>query len=185
MASFKSAVLLVLENEGGYALVPGDLGGETYCGISRRYHPSWPGWTVIDNIKNYAREGGVIHNGEVGLVDLELVMRFYREEFWDKIKGDQIKSQVLANQVFDHAVTSGPGDAAKLLQLTVGVKVDGVVGPKTIEAANASTDRDKRAALKRMFKLRTCFYLEAAEKSLSQEGFLPGWVARTLKCYTG
>ena len=39
--------------------------------------------------------------------------------------------------VFDAAVNSGPGRAAKWLQACVGVEVDGDIGPKTLAAVNA------------------------------------------------
>lgn len=182
MASFKTSVILSLDNEGGYSNRPGsDLGGETYCGISRRYHASWPGWAIIDRIKSTR----TIAQGEHGLVDLDLLMTFYRTEFWSKVSGDDIHNQTLANQVFDHALTAAPEDAIKLLQLACGVSIDGKLGPKTLVAVQQHIEADARGLNRRLFKLRTCFYLEAADKSLEQEANLPSWISRTLKCYTG
>ena len=42
---------MVLKHEGGYANVSGDLGGETYRGISRKNFPSWNGWEIVDEKK--------------------------------------------------------------------------------------------------------------------------------------
>jgi lysozyme family protein len=39
--------------------------------------------------------------------------------------------------VFDCAVNSGPGRAAKFLQETIGVTADGDIGPKTLKALEA------------------------------------------------
>ncbi|MDR2457828.1 MAG: hypothetical protein LBD41_05040, partial [Clostridiales Family XIII bacterium] len=41
---------IISEYEGGYSNVPGDLGGETYAGISRKYNPDWQGWETLDLI---------------------------------------------------------------------------------------------------------------------------------------
>ena len=52
MADFTKAYALTAAYEGGYVDDPEDAGGETYRGISRRYHPSWQGWQIIDTLKN-------------------------------------------------------------------------------------------------------------------------------------
>lgn len=182
MASFKNSSLLTLENEGGYSNHPNeDYGGETYMGISRRWGASWAGWEALDALKQH----GPIPQGAVGLVDLAIVQKFYMETFWKPLRCEEISSQQLANQFFDHAVTAGAGDAVKLLQLACGATVDGKMGPKTIEKTNAAVAADKRAINRRFFKLRTCFYLEASDKSIVQEANLPSWISRTVKCYTG
>ena len=51
MADFEKAFINTMGYEGGYVYDPDDAGGETYKGISRRYHPSWPGWRIIDKVK--------------------------------------------------------------------------------------------------------------------------------------
>ena len=47
MAEFKKAYDKTMGHEGGYVHDPDDAGGETYKGISRRYHPGWEGWKVV------------------------------------------------------------------------------------------------------------------------------------------
>jgi type VI secretion system secreted protein VgrG len=39
--NFLKAFNTTMTFEGGYANDPDDAGGETYMGISRRYHPDW------------------------------------------------------------------------------------------------------------------------------------------------
>lgn len=51
MADFNKAHLEVMGNEGGYANNPADSGGETYKGIARKFHPAWPGWKMVDDLK--------------------------------------------------------------------------------------------------------------------------------------
>ena len=49
--SFKKALEHTLKREGCYANHGKDRGKETYKGISRKYHPKWPGWELIDEAK--------------------------------------------------------------------------------------------------------------------------------------
>lgn len=77
MADFLPAFENVVLNEGGYKLtdIKQDRGGQTYAGISRKFHPHWPGWSYIDR-------------GQVPPVSL--VRAFYKEEFWDRLRCDEI-----------------------------------------------------------------------------------------------
>lgn len=57
----------------------------------------------------------------------------YKRDYWDRLKGDRLPEGVdLA--AFDYAVNSGVGRAARSLQQLVGVKVDGLIGPTTLDA---------------------------------------------------
>lgn len=58
------------------------------------------------------------------------IMEIYHRDFWLKCGADRM-SLIGGFQVFDLAVNSGVKRAAKLVQKTVGVKADGVVGPMT------------------------------------------------------
>lgn len=53
--------------EGGHHHDPDDPGGETYCGISRRYHPYWEGWAMLDKGEKPSRE---------------LLCGFFNNEYW-------------------------------------------------------------------------------------------------------
>lgn len=182
MASFKSACLNTLQYEGGYSNRPeADHGGETYMGISRRWHPTWVGWVEIDRIKAL----GPIAQGARELMDISEVLALYRRVFWDELNGDAIQDQIVAAQLFDHAVTCGVKDAVRILQLACGATKDGIMGPSTLHLANVASTSDKYAFRRRLFKLRLCYYLEESEKSLLQSANLPSWVRRTVKCYTG
>lgn len=52
MAYFGDAFKKLSIKEGGYVNDKDDAGGETYRGISRKYNPTWQGWTMIDSYKN-------------------------------------------------------------------------------------------------------------------------------------
>ena len=64
------------------------------------------------------------------------VAPLYRRKYWDKIQGDSLPDG-LDYAVFDAAINSGPGRAAKWLQTVAGVTPDGAIGPKTLAAINA------------------------------------------------
>lgn len=168
MSDFEQAFEKMIRNEGGYRLhqVKADRGGLTYAGISRNYHPHWPGWHHID--------GNDLDNAELTL----LVRDFYRENYWDRIKGDQIKEQEVAESLFDFAVNAGYRTAAKLAQLVVGATPDGIIGPKTLEKLNTIDAESFRV---RYTLAKVARYAEIVNKDRSQSKFLLGWINRTLR----
>jgi len=158
MANFAESLALILRNEGGYANDSADLGGETFRGIARNFHPEWPGWKLVDAGQ---REGPEL--------DKE-VSDFYRAEFW---KFDDITNQELANKLMDQAVNRGLGSAVKLLQHVLGLTEDGVFGPQTLAAANAAvnlTSKLRVASVLRRF--------QRIKQDPSQAKFLESWVVR-------
>jgi lysozyme family protein len=62
------------------------------------------------------------------------VAPLYKKKYWDKVCGDELPTG-LDLSVFDLAVNSGPGRAAKMLQKVLGVTQDGAIGPQTIAKA--------------------------------------------------
>jgi lysozyme family protein len=77
--------------EGGYANVPGDKGGETFRGISRRSHPNWPGWKLIDFVKETEGHAArtIDRHFDNDQEMKKLVEEFYKTNYWDPLsKGD-------------------------------------------------------------------------------------------------
>lgn len=173
MAEFITAYKIIIKNEGGYVDDPNDAGGETYCGISRNNFPNWNGWGIIDI---YGCEPGKTLND----ADLESAVRvFYKQQFWDKIKGDNIDSQAIATAIFDWNVNSGI-HAIKSIQRIVGVEDDGICGSGTIRAINDSNELD---TLNRYREAREVFYRSLAASKPSQAKFLNGWLNRVENLY--
>jgi lysozyme family protein len=109
----------LLKHEGGFVNHPRDPGGMTNLGVTRR---AWEEWT--SHPANEADMRGLTPG---------MVEPLYRERYWNAVRGDDLPPGVdLA--VFDCAVNSGPGRAAMLLQQSIGVWPDGVIGPKTMAA---------------------------------------------------
>ena len=120
--NFDAALKAILHHEGGYVNHPADPGGMTNLGVTKRIWEEWVGHEVDEKAMR-------------GLTP-EMVAPLYKVKYWDKIKGDELPTGV-DYCVFDAAVNSGPGRAAKWLQACVGVEPDGGIGPKTLAAVAA------------------------------------------------
>jgi len=108
-----------------------------------------------------------------------MVREFYRTEFWDKMRGNEISNQDVANTIFNFGVNAGMGMAVKLAQLVVGATPDGGIGAKTIERLNQIPDGQR---FKEQYALaKIARYVEICNKNPVQVKFLKGWLNRTLK----
>jgi lysozyme family protein len=120
--NFARALSLVLKSEGGWSDNPADPGGATMKGVTlanfRRYVKADASKTDLKNITD------------------DQVATVYRRFYWDAVAGAQLPDGV-DYAVFDFAVNSGPGRAAKYLQAVVGVAQDGKIGPATLAAVQA------------------------------------------------
>lgn len=124
MADYNIAFLGIKKTEGWYANDPIDRGGETYVGISRKFWPLWPGWKIIDL---YKIQPGFPINLRADIQLNSLIKQFYKENFWDKIQGDLLRSQKIANLLMDSAVNEGIVPAVKRAQLLSGLPPTGRV----------------------------------------------------------
>jgi len=167
MADFNPAFEKMLHDEGGMQLtdIPGDRGGMTYAGIARNPNPQWPGWALVDR-KEF---GGPLTS---------MVREFYRINYWDRVRGDELRSQEIAETIFNFAVNTGTGVAIKLAQVIVGAVPDGGIGPKTVELLNQCTPQNFMAsyALAKIGR-----YAAICNKDRGQSKFLLGWINRTLQ----
>ena len=113
--NFDQAFDILLKHEGGFVDHKDDPGGATRFGVTEAV----------------AREVG--YRGDMRDLPLDLAKRIYRERYWDAVRAEQLPAQV-RYVVFDAAVNSGVGQAARWLQRAVGVRDDGVIGPWTLAA---------------------------------------------------
>ena len=175
MADFNAAFDVTMKAEGGYVNDPDDPGGETYKGIARSRNPKWSGWINIDLLKNVA---DFPKNMESDASLQQKVRDLYEANYWDKIQGDQIEDQDVAESIFDFAVNAGPRTSAKLAQMAVEAKADGVIGPVTLKKINAD---DKRAFLAVFALAKIGRYVSICEKRHTSRKYFFGWVRRTLE----
>src|SRR5579884_2616859 len=104
--------------EGGASNDPDDPGGQTNAGISRRAHPEWAGWTLID-------QGAPPEKLE------PLVESFYWS-LWKQYRLDDVPVDI-APKLFDCIFALGPS-VLRQLQHTLGIAETGVMDAQTIEA---------------------------------------------------
>lgn len=175
MADFTLAIKETLKAEGGYVNDPVDPGGETYKGIARNRNSKWDGWVNIDLMKN---KSGFPNSLESDQDLQEKVLSLYEANYWDKVRGDDIDDQDIADSIFDFAVNAGPRTSAKLAQLAVGATADGVIGPQTLAKINAD---DKRAFLATFAVAKIGRYVSICENRHESRKYFFGWVRRTLE----
>src|SRR5262245_35704443 len=157
MADFDPAVAKTLIREGGSRFTdnPDDHGGATKYGISKRAYP----------------------NVDIPNLTEDQAKSIYKQDYWDKVSGDRVKSQAVAENIFDTAVNMGTTTATKLVQLTLEIGVDGKFGPDTLKAVNAVDDKEFLAE----FTLaKIARYAAICDKDRSQSKFLLGWIKRSL-----
>lgn len=151
------------ENKANNYLDPADRGGRTTWGVSERAHPEM--WVNGPPTKDACRD-------------------LYRREYlapWNWLLIDR-DSEPLRVQVIDCTVHHGLSRAVKLLQQTIDVPVDGVVGPVTkhdttyfITASDTARLLNNALVAQRLKFIDT---LTDAEKS--QKRFEEGWENRAL-----
>lgn len=192
MADFEVAYKKVMKYEGKYSNDSVDLGGETYKGIARKFHPNWPGWKIIDGYKN----DPLIKAGRMfpGCLDKDselqgLVHLFFKERFWDIWMGDAFV-QGIADEMFDIAVNLNYTKAIKFLQIIMNclnnnqeyyedLVVDGVFGIKTFETMQKVVNRNESALIIKMLNvLQGSHYIEFMKASPLQEKYARGWFSR-------
>jgi lysozyme family protein len=115
--NFDSALAAVLHHEGGFVNHPKDPGGMTNLGCTKKVWEEWVGREVTEK--------------EMRELTPEKVAPLYKAKYWDRVRGDDLPAGV-DYVVFDAAINSGPGRAAKWLQTVVGAVPDGAIGAGTL-----------------------------------------------------
>lgn len=153
LGTFDRAIEFIFQSEGGFTDDPHDSGGATRYGISQRSHPGL-------NIKDLTREQAV---------------ELYKKEYWDRCRCSELPAQ-LALILMDAAVNQGPARAIGMLQRSLGVRPDSVVGPETISAAQRA---DLRPAIVDFIARRNFAYGQHPE--FLRYGL--GWCRRAAACH--
>lgn len=117
--NYDQAFDALIGNEGGYSFNATDPGGETMWGITARV----------------ARRNGYL--GEMKLLPRDTAKGIAEHEYWMPARCDDLPP-ALRFQMLDAAYNSGVTQAALWLQRAVDVQADGVIGPATLAAVNAS-----------------------------------------------
>lgn len=132
MAVLEKLLPFIEKWEGGYVNDPQDLGGATNRGITVG------AWKTV----GYDKDGdGNIDEKDVRLLTREDFVMVLRDHYWNRCQADRIQSQAIANMLVDWVWCSG-AVGIKQVQTLLGVKVDGVVGEKTLCAINSTPSRE-------------------------------------------
>ena len=158
MAIYTKLTPIVLKWEGGYA---GNIDGMT-CTMK--------GVTLAAYRKFFGKDKNCKDLKEITQAEWDLI---FKEGYWDKWKADEIENQSIANLLVDWCWTSGIY-GIKLPQRVLGVKDDGVVGSKTIDAIN--NYKDKKELFDKLWNRRKKHFQDIAKNG--KEKFLAGWLNR-------
>lgn len=158
--NFAQALGLTLRHEGGFVSHPKDPGGSTNKGVTLATFSLYLG-----------RKASV---DELKMISDTQLCEIYRKQYWDKVRGDDLPGG-LDFCVFDFAVNSGPGRAAKMLQDLVGAEADGSIGHKTVAAVLEHVSRETLPKTIDQYQAKRLHYLQALPH---WETFGKGWGRR-------
>jgi len=100
----------------------------------------------------------------------EIWDKIFKYGYWNVIRGDEIKSQAVADTLVDYAWNAGPGRAIQQLQKYLGLPQNNRMDNATLAAVNRANEQ----ALHEGFSK----YKEAWYKSLHQSANEAGWMNR-------
>ena len=131
MAKFEIADEITELLEGLYSNDKEDSGGETVYGIARNIDKDWKGWAIVDmwrtkpNFPNNLKDSGI----------KAVAQQYYRQKYWNVIRGDEIINQDIANEIYKSYVNTG-SQGIKLAQRALGIHESGVMDDITLNALN-------------------------------------------------
>lgn len=159
MANVNILAPFIIFWEGGYVNDPNDSGGATKYGVSLN---TWKSF-------GYDKNGdGRIDEKDVHMISESDAIHILKTKFWDKWKADQIKSQSIANLVVDWFYNSGYAGIKRVQEL-LGLKADGIVGPKTLDAINS---RDPKLTFEYIHSAREKFFRTRSKFPIYGKGWL-------------
>ena len=158
MADFNQAIDKTLAHEGGDTFTDDatDHGGATKYGISQNAYPD------VD-IRNLT---------EAQAKDI------YQRDYWNRIRGNDITSQRMAENIFDTCVNMGVHTGSRLAQLSLGIEpADGIIGSQSLRVINGA---DEELFLAKFALAKLQHYADLCTANDSQKKYLLGWLNRTL-----
>jgi lysozyme family protein len=166
---FQYSIGVILEHEGGLTDDPQDPGGLTNYGISLKFGQSIG-----------------LDAEDIRKMTPEKAAEIYRKYWWDQNHYAGFNDVEVVSKLFDISVNMGCTMGNMILQKAINetaimeliplrLTVDGVIGGKTINAANKLDPHKLRERLREGMKNR---YLDILERHPRMEVFRKGWLKR-------
>lgn len=121
-ANFEKIFERILAHEGGYSNHPADNGGATNMGVTQKVFNDF---LAASGQKPYS----------VKNITRSQVRAIFNVKYWIAVKADRLPPG-WDYAIVDMAYNSGPGRAARLAQLVLGLEADGILGPISLAAIN-------------------------------------------------
>lgn len=177
---FPGALTYVIRNEvgdkwetGGYTNDPNDNGKATKWGITQKTLAAWRGTPIVaDDVRG---------------LTLDEAREIYRSLFWERLHLDCVYRPQISIALMDAAVLFGGTISAFNSQIAcqkVGfgsIAIDGIIGPKTIEALNAVRIQSWIPAFQECLQKRITRIVGRNE---TQSEYENGWRARVRRLGT-
>ena len=169
---FEYCVNIILEHEGGLSIDKRDPGGVTQWGVSLRF---------LRTIGLDINKDGKVDEHDIIAINKPGAKEIYREFWWDKYHYNAFNELQVAAKVFDLAVNMGANASHKLLQIAINkltgesLIVDGILGPKTLYAANLQDGEELRQQLRECAKYK---YKNILAYNPAMEWARNGWLRR-------
>lgn len=150
----------------------------TFFGIYQSAHPTLNIWNTINQVLK--SESDTKKAGPILMKDSELLKQvniFYKKEFWDKMRLDEINSQHIANEIFIFGVNVNWKIAIKEAQKLLGITADGIIGIQTLKALN---NYDEHVFDKKFDDIEIAYYEQIVKNKPHLAHNLKGWISRAL-----
>lgn len=162
---FLACMPFILKEEGGYSNTPGDHGGATDYGIIQAEY-------------NAFRHGEGLPLQSVRLITPDEYDAIYWQKYWNPNCPKLPTGLDLS--VFNIDVNGGTGRGTRLIQMCLGISVDGIWGGETDKAVAAITN--VVSIIQAFHADERAFYQAIINHDPSQQKFASDWFGRNDRC---
>lgn len=178
MANYKEIIPFILKAEGGLSKAKTDSASTDPVPDGKGYHTNKGiTWTTLKKFQS-----------KLGVSQPVLIKVFYsmpesvwsmifKLGYWDAVKGDQIKSQAIADTLVDWAWASGATTAIRKLQQFLRLPINSRMDSNTLQRINSISD--EATFLKDFSAFKKQWYLSLPNQSANYKG----WASRLDNLY--
>ncbi len=169
----------IVAREGGYVDDPDDLGGATHFGVTLK---------TLRRLDIDLNEDQIVDLQDLKKLSPNQAIEIFTEHYFTRPRLDELPAELHAS-VFDMYVNSGK-NAVRILQrllneMGLKVAIDGIVGPKTIEACFLAKSISSKHFVDAYGIARRNYYYHIADKrpsnrkfATTKQGSKGGWIRR-------